>query len=90
MIYYKIRRKSNPAEFLKGTPGSFRYDKTGRIFSTQGQLRTFITGVLNNYSDYARRDMSDWQVVELKMQVQDVKELVDVMDPKKVWDMLKR
>lgn len=88
--YYKIRKKSDPELYLKGTPASFRYDKSGRIFSTRGQLRTFITSVLNSYSEFARRDLGEWEVVELEMRVADIKPLADVMDPKKVWEMLKR
>ena len=88
--YYKIRKKSDPESYLKGTPAYFRYDKSGRIFSTRGQLRTFITGVINSYSEHTRRDLNDWEVVELEMRVADIKQLIDVMDPKKVWEMLKK
>jgi hypothetical protein len=46
MVYYKIRNK-NTELFIKGTPQYLSSDGTGRIFQKMGQLRTFLTGVMN-------------------------------------------
>ena len=86
--YYKIRSKKNPEMFLKGTPASHSYDKTGRIFSSIGRVRGFITGVLNSHSDYTRRDLGDWEVVELAVTVKDVKDLHMIIKPEKLMSIL--
>lgn len=85
--YYKIRRKSNPEMFVKGTPYYLSHDKTGRIFQKLGQLRTFLTGVIN-----ANRtsNMDDWEIVELEMVVKDVKGVHELIKPEKLVDLLKR
>lgn len=87
ITYYKIRRKSNPEMFVKGTPYYLSCDKTGRIFQKLGQLRTFLTGVIN-----ANRasNMDDWEVVELEMVVKDVKGVHELIKPEKLVDLLKR
>jgi hypothetical protein len=41
MIYYKIRHKDDPEKYINGTFMYQNYDKTGRIFQTLGQVRTF-------------------------------------------------
>lgn len=87
-IYYKIRLKSQPDQYVKGTPYYLSYDQTGRIFQKLGPLRTFLTCVMN--SDRRNKDISDWEVVELEMIVKDVKEIVDVVDKKKIWALLKK
>jgi hypothetical protein len=34
--------------------------------------------------------IADWEIVELEMVVKEVKQPFDVIDPKKVWNMLKK
>ena len=90
MIYYKIRKLSDPTQFVKGTPVYLSYDKTGRIFQSLGNLRSFLTGVMtaDKRSDGSR--IADWEIVELEMVIKEVKQPFDVIDPKKVWSMLKK
>lgn len=74
--------------FLKGTPVYHSYDKKGRIFTSLGNLRSFLTSVMNN--EYRRSDISDWQIVELEMRVRDTKELHEVIRPEKIVALLKQ
>lgn len=87
LTYYKIRRKSNPEMFVKGTPYYLSYDKTGRIFQKLGQLRTFLTGVIN-----ANRNgsMDDWEIVELEMVPKNVREVHELIKPERLVDLLKK
>ena len=85
--YYKIRSKSDPDLYLKGTPVYHSYDKSGRIFQGLGPLRTFLTNVLNN--EYRRHKLNDWQVVEIEMRVSDILELHDVVKAEKLIQLLK-
>ena len=95
-IYYKIRRKDDPELFVKGTPYYLSYDKTGRIFQKIGQLRTFLTGVMNADSHYNSTDkgnrnrVGDWEVVELEMVVKDVKGVHEVITAKKLKELIMR
>ena len=86
MIYYKIRRKSNPEQFVRGTPTYHNYDSTGRIFQRLGQLRTFLTGAMGH--PYKKIDISDWEIVELEMVVKEVKGIHEVLTPKKIKELL--
>ena len=87
-VYYKIRHKEKGL-YVKGTPYYHSYDGTGRIFQKMGQLRAFLTGVLNR--QYGRDvNLSDWEIVELEMVVKNTKEVIDVVDPKKIVEILAR
>jgi glutaredoxin-related protein len=95
-VMYKIRRKDNPELFLKGTPTYLSYDKSGRIFQTLGKLRTFLTNVMSADSSEHRRFKSninrvaDWEVVEIEMVVTEVKQIHEVISPKKLMELLKK
>ena len=92
--YYKIRYKDNPEMYIKGTPAYQSCDKTGRMFQSLGQLRTFLTGVMNQDSWYAKKGetprnrVADWEVVELEMVVKDVKGVHEVITAKKLKELL--
>ena len=95
MIYYKIRKKDDPDMFVKGTPYYLSYDKTGRIFQSLGNLRSFLTGVMNadsrdnRYGDKDNRNrIADWEVVELEMVVKEVKGVHEVISAKKLKEIL--
>ena len=94
MIYYKIRKKDNPELFLKGTPSYHSFDKSGRIFQTLGQLRTFLTNIMsaddriNRIDKTNRNRVADWEVVELEMVVKDVKHVSEVITAKKLKELL--
>ena len=90
MIYYKIRKLSDPTQFVKGTPVYLSYDKTGRIFQSLGNLRTFLTGVMTADKRSDGNRIADWEIVELEMVIKEVKQPFDVIDPKKIWNMLKK
>ena len=87
LTYYKIRKKSDPTQFRKadGT-----WNGSGKVYDTLGKLRATITMNMNSYSEYAREKVKDWEIVEYEVQVKEVKQIFDVVDPKKVWDMLKK
>lgn len=89
MIYYKIRQK-NTGLYVKGTSSGLSYDGTGRIFQKIGQLRSFLTGVMNR--EYGRRVnfSEEWEIVELEMVVKNTKEVIDVIDSKKIVHILSR
>lgn len=87
LTYYKIRKKSNPEMFRKadGT-----WNKSGKVYDTLGKLRSTITFNMNSYSEYVRDQVKDWEIVEFEVHVKEVKQLFDVIDPKKVWGMLQK
>lgn len=87
LTYYKIRKKSDPTQFRKadGT-----WNQSGKVYDTLGKLRAIITQHMNSSSDYYRGKLQDWEVVEFEVRVKEVKQLIDVVDPKKVWDLLKK
>ena len=87
LTYYKIRRKSDPTQFRKadGT-----WNNSGKVYDTLGKLRAIITQHMNSTSEYYRSKINDWEIVEFEVRVKEVKQLIDVVDPKKVWDLLKK
>ena len=85
MIYYKIRSKTNPDLFRKAD-GS--WNKSGKVYDTLGKLRTTITLNMNSHSSYTREKVSDWEIVEYEVTVKSVKHLADVIDPKKIFELL--
>lgn len=87
-VYYKIRHKEKGL-YVKGTPYYHSYDEAGRIFQKMGQLRAFLTGIMNcRYGSQV--NLSDWEIVELETVVKEVKEIIDVVDPKKIVEILAR
>lgn len=87
LTYYKIRRKSNP-ELFRLADGC--WNKSGKVYDTLGKLRAAITLKMNSYHDSVREEVQDWEFVEYEVTVKEVKQLFDVIDPKKVWEMLKK
>lgn len=87
MLYYKIRSKKDP-ELFRLADG--RWNKSGKVYDTLGKLRATITYNMNSSSDYTRKQVQDWEVVEFEVRVKEVKQLIDVIDPKKVWEMLQK
>jgi hypothetical protein len=85
MTYYKIRRKSHP-ELFRMSNGT--WNKSGKVYDTLGKLRAIITQYMN--SDYHREQLQDWEIVEFEVQVREVRQLIDVVDPKKIWNLLKK
>ena len=87
MIYYKIRKKSDPTQFRK-SDGT--WNSSGKVYDTLGKLRTIITFHMNIRSDWARNELENWEFVEYEVVEREVKQLIDVVDKKKVWEILKR
>ena len=96
-IYYKIRHKVT-GNFSKGSSysnaegnNSF-WNKSGKTWDTLGKLRAHITQHLPKYpgKSYGSpgTDMSDWQVIEYKVIESDVKGIHEVIDPKKLVQLL--
>ena len=86
-IYYKIRHKETGL-YVKGTPHYPSYDGTGRIFQKLGNLRAFLTCIMNR--QYGRPvHLGEWEVVELEMVIKEVKDVHKVVKPEKLIKMLK-
>jgi hypothetical protein len=85
LTYYKIRSKENPEMFRKadGT-----WNTSGKVYDTLGKLRSTITLNMNSYSEYTRKKVKDWEIVEFEVRVKAVKHLADVIDPKKLFELL--
>lgn len=86
MTYYKIRKKDDHTRFVRGTPVYHSYAKTGRIFQSLGNLRSFLTGVMNN--PYENINVTDWEIVELEMVVKDIKDVHEVITAKRLTELL--
>lgn len=87
MIIYKIRKKNTSSEFLNGTPTSFRYGNTGRIFQKISQLRTFLTIVMRRAG--LRSNISEWEIVEYTLEENTVKGIHEVVKPEKIVELLR-
>ncbi len=85
LTYYKIRKKSNPTQFRKAD-GS--WNSSGKVYDTLGKLRATITNKMN--SSYTRDEVQDWEFVEYEVSVKEVKQLIDVVKPERVWELLKK
>jgi hypothetical protein len=86
MIYYKIRSKDNPEWYVTGTPRYNSYTFSGRIFQKIGQLRTFLTLVMND--QLLNHKISEWEVVEIEMVIKEVKGVHEVITQKKLIELL--
>jgi hypothetical protein len=92
--YYKIRYKDDPEKYVKGTPAYQSFDKTGRTFQSLGQLRTFLTSVMNADTRYSKFDgdhrnrVANWEIVELEVIEKDVKAIHEVITAKKLKELL--
>lgn len=87
LTYYKIRSRSNPELFRKadGT-----WNNSGKVYDTLGKLRAIITQHMNSHSEFHRGKLQDWEIVEFEVRVREVRQLIDVIDKKKVWNLLKK
>lgn len=86
-VYYKIRKKSDPTQFRKadGT-----WNTAGKVYDTLGKLRTVISLKMNSHYNSIRDQVHDWEFVEYEVQVKEVKQLIDIVKPEKVWEVLKK
>ncbi len=86
LTYYKIRKKSQP-ELFRTSDG--RWNTSGKVYDTLGKLRTLITTKINGYSDYSRREIADWEIVEYEVQVKAVKGVHEVITAQRMMDYIK-
>ena len=87
LTYYKIRSKKEP-ELYRLADG--RWNKSGKVYDTLGKLRAAITNKMNSYYDSIREEVQDWEFVEYEVQVKEVKQLIDIVDKKKIFELLKK
>lgn len=87
LTYYKIRKKSDPTQFRMST-GS--WNQSGKVYDTLGKLRAIITQHMNSHYESYRSQLDDWEIVEFEVQIKEVKQLIDIVDKKKIWDLLKK
>jgi hypothetical protein len=87
LTYYKVRKKSDPTQFRKadGT-----WNTSGKVYDTLGKLRAIITQHMNSTSEYYREKIQDWEFVEYEVCVKEVRQLIDVVDKKKIFELLKK
>jgi hypothetical protein len=45
---------------------------------------------MNSSSEYTRKEVQDWEFVEFEVTVKEVKQLFDVVDKKKIFELLKQ
>lgn len=92
--FYKIRYKDNTELYVKGTPAYQSSDKTGRTFQSLGQLRSFITGVMNSDSWNARHGgtplnrVAEWEIVELEVTEKSIKGVHEIITAKKLKELI--
>lgn len=92
MIFYKIRNK-NTGEFSKGglrlnSTGDVEWSKKGKTWDTLGTLRSHLNQHLGD-KYHKQTDMSHWEVIEYHAVEQPAKGVHEVLDPKKIVEMLK-
>ena len=87
MNYYKIRSRKNPELFRK-SDGT--WNNSGKVYDTLGKLRAIITQHLNSSSDYYRRQLDDWEIVEFEVRVKEVKQLHEIVTADKIFKLLKK
>jgi hypothetical protein len=87
VIYYKIRKKSDPTLFRKSDGG---WNGSGKVYDTLGKMRAVITQHMNSQNEWYRRQLDDWEFVEYEVREREVRQLIDIVDKKKVWEILKR
>jgi len=86
LTYYKIRKKSDPTQFRKADGN---WNTSGKVYDTLGKLRAIITQHMNSTSDYYRQQIQD-EFVEYEVCVKEVRQLIDVVDKKKIFELLKK
>jgi hypothetical protein len=45
---------------------------------------------MNSQYEGYRSQLDDWEIVEFEVQVKEVKQLIDIVDKKKIWDLLRK
>jgi hypothetical protein len=93
VTFYKIRHKktnrwSKGGVYASGDGNNGQWvEKGGKTWDTLGKLRAHITTHMNKYNN---TDMSDWEVVEYKSSPSARMAIHEVVDPKKLMELLKQ
>lgn len=84
-IHYKVRHRGTGLYHN----GSYynKWHKIGKTYTTLGKLRSFITRSFND--EHMRKDIADYEIVEIEIREASVKQVHEVMDPKKFMALLK-
>ena len=85
VIHYKIRNKITGL-YSKGTSYN-QWEAKGKTFDTIGKLRSYITRCRKD--DYMSKFIGDFEIVEFEVMQVAVKEVSDIIDPKKLLEWLK-
>jgi hypothetical protein len=93
--FFKIRHKKT-GRYSKGGAyvdsagtNSLWVEKGGKTWDTLGKLRAHITSHMGK-SYRSGTDMSDWEVIEFKCVPTAVKPVHEIVDPKKLVELLKQ
>lgn len=90
--YYKIRHKQTGLFSKGGQDAGFTWgwSKTGKVWTSLGRLRQHITLITEAKDRGATFDTGEWTVVKFEVKEVGTKELIDIIDPKKLFEKLKR
>ena len=93
ITFYKIRHRvtgkySKGGSYANAEGNNIFWNNSGKTWDTLGKLRAHLTSHMNRY--YGATDISDWEVVEFVSRPTSVKPVYEVIDPKKLVEMLKR
>ena len=91
--FYKIRHKktglySKGGVYVNAEGTNMFWNKSGKTWDKLGTLRAHITSHMGKYS--GSTDMTDWEVVEFKCVPTSVKDIHEVVNPKKLVELLKQ
>lgn len=87
VTYYKIYSRSRD-RYLLGTPSYSRWSDEGRLFGSIRQVRQFLSNTMKTRVTN-KIDTSDWEIQEFKMVLIESKNVMDVIKPEKVIQLLK-
>jgi hypothetical protein len=45
---------------------------------------------MNSTNEYYREKIQDWEIVEFEVRVREVRQLIDIVDKKKIFELLKK
>ena len=87
VTYYKIYSRSRD-RYLLGTPSYSRWSDEGRLFGSIRQVRQFLSNTMKTRVTN-KIDTSDWEIQEFKMVLIESKNVMDVIKPEKIIQLLK-
>jgi hypothetical protein len=87
---YKIRSKTT-GMYISGSSAYGRWTHTGRQFKSIGHIRAYITMSMRPGSDWhGKTPMSDWIIEENQLVKISDKEVIDIITPKKLLELLSK